>query len=120
MNSPFERPEAALWSARRDGPVLRVTGALDVMTADAVADRLVSEVLAGIEQLDLSGVEFCGASGVRALLAARGAARAQGLELRLCSPPAVARVIELCGVADLDGWQVNTVGQHDDREGWTA
>ena len=51
MSSPFERPEAALWSARRDGPVLRITGALDVLTADAVADRLVTEVLGGIEQM---------------------------------------------------------------------
>jgi anti-anti-sigma factor len=111
-----ERPETALWSARRDGPVLRIEGALDVITADDVTERLVAEVLTGIDRVDLSGVEFCGAAGVRALLAGREAAHARGIVLRLGCPPPVVRVLELCGVADLDGWQVITVGVPGDTE----
>lgn len=101
-----ERPETALWAARSDGVTLQVSGALDVNTADDVADRLVAEVLGGITQIDLSGVEFCAAAGVRALLAGRETARARGLVLLLrCSPPVV-RVLELCGLIELDGWRV--------------
>lgn len=62
MTSPSERPQAALWSARRDGPVLRLTGALDVITAGEMAERLEAEVAAGAGRTDLTGVEFCAAA----------------------------------------------------------
>jgi anti-anti-sigma factor len=106
VSIPCEQPDTALWAARRDGPVLRITGTLDAATADAVAERLGSEIRAGTEQLDLSGVDFCGAAGVRALLSALDASRARGHVLRLRCPPMVMRVMDQCGVTDADGWQV--------------
>lgn len=73
---------------------------------------------AGAGQLDLTGVEFCAASGVRALLAGREAALERDLVLRLTCPPEIARVLELCGVADLDGWHVVTAGPPEDEDLW--
>jgi anti-anti-sigma factor len=106
VTSSSERPETALWSAHRDGPVLRVSGALDALTFDEVAERLTAEIAAGVSQIDLSGVSTCAAAGVRALLSGREAARARRLVLSLGCPPEVARVLDLCGVAELDGWLV--------------
>lgn len=118
MTSSSERPGTALWSARRDGLVLRISGALDVSTARDVAERLTAEVTAGAGQIDLTGVEFCAASGVRALLAGREAALDRDLVLRLVCPPEIARVLDLCGVADLDGWQVVTATPPEDEDPW--
>lgn len=116
MTGPSERPETVLWSARRDGPVLRVSGALDALTARDVAGRLAAEVADGVSQLDLSGVELCAAAGVRALLAGQEAAQARQVILSVICPPGISRVLELCGVTELDGWQVVSTGGNGTRD----
>jgi anti-anti-sigma factor len=84
-----------------------IGGELDAFTADDVAERLVAEVLNGIDKVDLSEVEFFGAAGVRILLAGGDAAHAQGVTLDVACPRSVMRVLDVCAVAEEDGLRVH-------------
>jgi anti-anti-sigma factor len=96
-----------LWSARREGSVLRVRGEIDVFTADDVQERLIAGVVEGIDRVDLAEVGFFGLAGVRVLLAAAQEARARGALLEVVCPPAVLRLLEICRVADDDVWRLS-------------
>ncbi|MBW6436369.1 STAS domain-containing protein [Actinoplanes hulinensis] len=81
---------------------LRVRGDLDRHTTHvlmaAVADSFVGGAVAEVE-LDLSGLTFVDAVGVRCLLACREAADAAGVAMVLCDPaPTVVRVLEAMGL----------------------
>jgi anti-anti-sigma factor len=107
MSDSKERLGTTLWSARRDGSVLRIVGDLDVFTADDVEERLVVEVLDGIDEVDLSKVGFFGLAGVRVLRNGAEAARAQGTVLHVVCPAAVLRLLEDCGVAEEEVWRLS-------------
>jgi anti-anti-sigma factor len=103
------RPRAQLWSAHRDGRVLRLGGEIDVANAEAVRDRLVAEVCSGVDHVDLSGVDFYGVSGLEALLDAHALLRSHGGILHLTCPPIVVRLLQVCGLVELEGLIVTTV-----------
>jgi anti-anti-sigma factor len=107
----------SVWSARRDGSVLRIGGEVDAFTADDVAERLVAEVRDGIAHVDLSEVEFFGAAGVRVLLAGGGAAQLQGMTLDVVCPRTVMRVLDVCAVAEEDGVRVHPLGVSGNGQG---
>ncbi|MEU2801442.1 STAS domain-containing protein [Streptomyces sp. NPDC007117] len=80
-----------------------VAGELDVVSAPAVRDTLseaTSRHPAGVD-IGCAQVTFCDCSGLSALLAATRAARAAGVELRLCAvSPALARLLRLTRTSD--------------------
>lgn len=83
-------------------PVLAARGEVDISTADLLTECGLRELSTGPTSLvlDLSGVTFFSAAGLRALLALRDAA-AQGTQLVLLDPsPSVRLVLELSGLAD--------------------
>lgn len=69
-------------------------GELDLANADDAATALLAAVSRKpLIVVDLAGLTFIGASGVTALLRARGDARNAGGDLYLCAPQAQARKI---------------------------
>jgi anti-anti-sigma factor len=78
-----------------------VSGELDAATADAARDY-VSQVIArssGPIQLDLTGLSFCDARGLRALAGMAACARAAGLQLRLTGTrPGIAKIMRITGI----------------------
>ncbi len=87
----------------RDGDVhtLRLSGELDIATADRVEQELrtVEATDAGQIVLDLSGLTFMDSTGVRLVLSAHARAQADSNRLSLVrGSPAVQRVFELSGV----------------------
>jgi anti-anti-sigma factor len=75
-----------------------VAGDLDVVSAPAVRDTLreaISRHPGGVE-VDCAQLTFCDCSGLSALMAAARAAKADGVELRLCAVPhPLARLLRL-------------------------
>jgi anti-anti-sigma factor len=102
MSEPFGVDGIALGSVRRDGHRLELAGEIDMDNAPEITDRVVAAVRAGVVELDLSRVTFCGAAGVHAILQARET-RADGGTLQVVCSPAVFRVFALCGLGNLDG-----------------
>ncbi|WP_063771925.1 STAS domain-containing protein [Kitasatospora mediocidica] len=93
-----------LTSGRRYGwSVVHVEGELDIATADQLSERLKRDLDRRGPRarlvVDLSGLEFCDASGLRALLEADTTARRLGGQLRLAIPEGrVLRVVRLTGL----------------------
>ena len=86
------------------GPVLHVTGEVDVVTAPALLHALLALTDQGFSDLivDLSALTFIDAAGLGALVVALRGVRQAGGDLTLRSPPAVARfILELTGVGQL-------------------
>lgn len=87
-----------------DGPegrrVVRVIGALDLATSDAVEEALRSAFDEGIgARLDLSQVTFLDSSGMRGVLRAYRRARERSAVFEVVpGPPAVQRVLRITGV----------------------
>ena len=78
-----------------DGHTVRLSGELDVVTADAVTQAVAR--LIDPREIDLSDVTFMDSSGLHALLRLRSIR-----QLRINNPlPPVLRVVELTGTADL-------------------
>lgn len=78
-------------------------GELDVATADELATKLYELREVGFQRivLDLRELEFLGSAGLQLLVVEDGLARRDGHELTLIAgPPAVQRVIEMCGLLD--------------------
>lgn len=88
------------------GPVLvEVTGEIDLVTVPAVTLRVHDELDRGAREvvIDVSGVRFCGASGLHALTQARAYAHRLGAELYLTVPStAVLRLLAIARRADID------------------
>lgn len=103
--------DVATLRTRTDGrparPRITLVGELDIDTAaqlrEAVNDCLADHP--AVLHLDLAGVAFCDCAGLSALLWTRR--RAAEVRTRLCcqgpARPAVARVLNLTGTADLLG-----------------
>ena len=91
-------------SAATDGiPVVALRGDLDLATADRTV-RYVTEVIdAGAQKVrvDLSGLAFCDACGLGALIRVNTYAGQMGRKLELTSPSrAVTKIMRLTGVDD--------------------
>jgi anti-sigma B factor antagonist len=79
-------------------PVITTTGELDLASADTLRLALLKHVELGVVVLDMRGLDFCDSAGLRTLVEADRAARAQGFALRLAAlSPSVDRVLELSG-----------------------
>ena len=84
--------------------VVRISGSVDGLTADALQTALQEQIETGGARLvgDLSGVEYTSSAGLRALLAALKLARQKGGDLRLAAVwPTVFRVLELSGFTSI-------------------
>jgi anti-sigma B factor antagonist len=80
--------------------LVRVTGSVDGLTADALQTTLREQLDAGSSRVvaDLSGVDYTSSAGLRTLLATMKLARQSGGDLRLAAvQPAVLRVLDLSG-----------------------
>ena len=93
-------------SAERVGDValVRITGSVDGLTADALQSVFVQQIDAGTPRLvaELSGVDYTSSAGLRALLGTLKLARQRGGDLRLAAvTPAVRRVLELSGFTSI-------------------
>lgn len=78
-------------------------GELDVATADELATKLHELREVGFHRivLDLRELEFLGSAGLQLLVVEDRLARRDGHEFTLIAgPPAVQRVIEVCGLLD--------------------
>ncbi|MEV4705093.1 STAS domain-containing protein [Actinoplanes sp. NPDC049316] len=90
-------------SARRDAETLRLelNGALDLVTADIVAER-VEQALAEKPAeliLDLRNVKFCDSAGIHIMLRARNTAHRQGSSFRIDNVHGIIRrSLEITGV----------------------
>jgi len=87
----------------RGGVAVRPAGELDIATVDELETTL--DELAGLGfrriVLDLRELEFMGSCGLRLLVLHTQRARREGYELVLIDgPPAVRRVIEICGLRE--------------------
>jgi anti-sigma B factor antagonist len=93
-------------SSRRDGSavVIALAGELDLHGAgqlDAELRGLLAGPVTSIE-IDAARLDFVDSSGLRSVLQARSEAEAAGASFRIASvSPAVSRVIEIAGLADL-------------------
>lgn len=90
-------------SSERDGAVhtICLSGELDLGTADGVDAELqrVEATDAWTIVVDLSGLTFISSTGVQLLVDAEVRSRADSQRLTLLrAPPAVQRVLEICGV----------------------
>lgn len=81
--------------------VVTVHGELDAATADQAYDY-VRQIIDGRGRhisLDLAGLSFCDARGLRALMRIAAHARATGRELRLVAPrPSLLKIMRITGV----------------------
>jgi anti-anti-sigma factor len=85
-----------------EGPGLRVTGELDLLTVPQLRDALAAVAGLGREVvLDFSGVSFIDSSGLGLLLSAAQTTQAQGGSLVVRAPSAAVR--RLLGIAIPDG-----------------
>src|SRR3954466_7042432 len=80
---------------------LEVGGEIDLATIGALRDHLAALVASGTGDVDvdMAGVEFCDATVLRVLLAARQTLEAGGRPLQVISPSAsTARLLQLTGL----------------------
>jgi len=92
------------WRVSEDGPaVVAMCGDLDLATADRTV-RFVSDVVdrhGGRISADLSGVAFCDACGLGALIRIAAYAEQAGRRLEMANPSrAVARIMRITGLGD--------------------
>ena len=80
--------------------VAEVAGEIDLSNSTQLGDALDSaSVSATVLVVDLAGVGFCDATGLRILLEAHRCCTARGYLLRVVPSEAVARVIDLAGLS---------------------
>jgi len=87
--------------------VIAVAGELDIATAPTLCARLDATRSGRRPRLliDLSGVDFCDSTGLRALLGAASEVRAHGGRFAVVCPPSgdVARLLEIVGAGEWMG-----------------
>lgn len=89
-----------------DPPVLHVRGEIDMATAEAF-DLALRGALAADERLviDMAGVDFVGAAGLRVLQLAAAERNGAG-PLRIVHAPLVAKLLDLVDLTDVPGLDV--------------
>ena len=104
MSEPFADPFSVKEHEEAGVRVLRVTGELDLATAPRLCARLDATRVGRRPRLlvDLSDVEFCDSTGLRALLGAASEVRAHGGRFAIvCQLDGdVARLLEVVGAAE--------------------
>jgi anti-sigma B factor antagonist len=105
MSFPRSEFEPFRCDVERDREAVRVApvGELDLATVPLVEEQLNDLWSVGFKRLvlDLRGVRFLDSTGVRMLMAWHARDRADGVAFGVIpGPPAVQRVLEICGVGD--------------------
>jgi anti-sigma B factor antagonist len=104
VNSPFADPFSV--SEREEGGVnvIAVAGELDIATAPTLCAKLDATRTGRRPRLlvDLSDVDFCDSTGLRALLGAASEVRAHGGRFAIVCQPSgdVARLLEIVGAGE--------------------
>jgi anti-anti-sigma factor len=90
-----------LWAAELVGDRLRLRGEIDASNADRVVPVLLGAVAAGVRVVDLAGLRFCAAAGVRSFATAADALADDGEALLLANPvPGLMMIFVLVGLVD--------------------
>ena len=104
MNSPFVDPFSVNEREHGGVRVIEVAGELDIATAPTLCARLDARRTGRQPRLlvDLSAVDFCDSTGLRALLGAASEVRAHGGRFAIVCPPSgdVARLLEIVGAGE--------------------
>ena len=107
MSSPFLDPFSVNEHEQGGVRVVEVAGELDIATAPTLCARLDASRLGRQSRLlvDLSAVDFCDSTGLRALLGAASEVRAHGGRFAIVCPPSgdVARLLEIVGASEWMG-----------------
>ncbi|MBT2235822.1 STAS domain-containing protein [Nonomuraea sp. NEAU-A123] len=101
MTTLHPRLGAGLWLIPASATIVHLRGELDLATREAVRERLLRTLQhdTGLLILDLSGVSFCDAAGLSALVGVQRQARSLDIALALAAPrPRVAKVLRLTGL----------------------
>ena len=106
MSSSLPEPDFSIAIDRADGStrtVVRVTGEVDLATADQLDATLRAELATAPLRLDLGGVSFMDSSGIRLLDALLRDCEREGWELSIEAEmtPAVVQVLELTGMLEV-------------------
>jgi anti-anti-sigma factor len=81
--------------------IARLEGDLDIVSAPALRQHLLSMLRPGVQRLiiDLSEVSFCDVAGLAILIGTQRRARARGITVRLVAPrPPVAKLLHITGL----------------------
>jgi anti-sigma B factor antagonist len=104
VSSPFADPFSVAEREEGGVRVVAVAGELDVDTAPTLCARLDETRIGRPPRLlvDLTAVDFCDSTGLRALLGAASEVRAHGGRFALVCPPSgeVARLLEIVGAGE--------------------
>ena len=104
MSSPFADPFSVNEHEEAGVRVIAVAGELDIATAPKLCARLDASRTRSKPRLlvDLTEVDFCDSTGLRALLGAASEVRAHGGRFAIVCPPSgdVARLLEIVGAAE--------------------
>lgn len=87
------------WAGHR----LVVAGDIDEANADALTDRITAAVDDATGVIDLCGVRFFGAAGIRMLIRVGAHARHTGRSVQVTCSPVVLRTLGYCGLTGIDG-----------------
>lgn len=104
MSTPIPEPFSVDEHEESGVKVLHVAGELDIATAPRLCARL-DATRAGRKPrllVDLTDVDFCDSTGLRALLGAASEVRAHGGRFAIVCPPSgdVARLLEVVGAGE--------------------
>jgi anti-sigma B factor antagonist len=104
FSAVVETPFTTHVTQSRPGEVtVAVSGELDLATRPRL-DRAVQDVLAARPwhlNIDLAAVTFCGSAGLQALLVLHRAAGDAGIRMAVQPSPAIRRLLEITGLADV-------------------
>ena len=104
MSTPIPDPFSVRERDEAGVKVITVAGELDIATAPNLCARLDSTRIGRRPRLlvDLTDVDFCDSTGLRALLGAASEVRAHGGRFAIVCPPAgdVARLLETVGAGE--------------------
>ncbi|GAA3392522.1 STAS domain-containing protein [Cryptosporangium minutisporangium] len=87
----------------RTGACLAIAGEIDEDSASPLVERAAAAIGGGVTRLDLSGVTFFSAAGVRVLVLLGGSAEAEHVVVRVTCSMIVWRILELCGIRQVTG-----------------
>lgn len=91
-------------SAGRSGPVITLSGEVDITTAAELSELIAGQLADETRQLtiDVAGLDFVDTAAIRVLVVAAGRLRRRGGDLVLLHPQrALARVLEILGADEV-------------------
>lgn len=105
VTDPSRADQAKRCSARRDRDGLHLAGDVDQENWLEIAEWMAAEARSDVRCVDLTGMKYFGADGVRALLIGRDALPS-GAALHIRCSPTVFRVLHICGLDTVGGLDV--------------